>query len=58
MRDLAAACGAESATAAAAVLSRDDIDAVAICTPSGRHADLAVAALDAGKHVIVESRST
>jgi UDP-N-acetyl-2-amino-2-deoxyglucuronate dehydrogenase len=53
-RDLAAAYGAEAATSAAAVFSRDDIDAVAICTPSGRHAELAVAALDAGKHVIVE----
>jgi predicted dehydrogenase len=53
-RDLAAAYGAEAVTSAAAVFSRDDIDAVAICTPSGRHAELAVAALDAGKHVIVE----
>jgi len=52
--DLAAAYGAEAATSASAAFSRDDIDAVAICTPSGRHADLAVAALDAGKHVIVE----
>jgi predicted dehydrogenase len=31
-----------------------DIDAVAICTPSGQHADLVVAALRAGKHVVVE----
>jgi predicted dehydrogenase len=53
-RDLAAAYGAEAATSAEAVFSRADIDAVAICTPSGRHAELAVAALDAGKHVIVE----
>ena len=37
-----------------AVLRRDDIDAVTICTPSGVHADVAVAALDAGKHVVVE----
>ncbi len=36
------------------LLARDDIDAVTICTPSGLHADLAVAALDAGKHVVVE----
>ncbi|MGI8870405.1 MAG: Gfo/Idh/MocA family protein [Mycobacteriales bacterium] len=35
-------------------LARDDIDAVAVCTPSGRHADIAVPALAAGKHVIVE----
>lgn len=31
-----------------------DIDAVAICTPTGSHAELAVAALEAGKHVMVE----
>src|SRR6478735_2951523 len=36
------------------LLARADIDAVTICTPSGLHADLAVAALDAGKHVVVE----
>ena len=36
------------------LLARDDIDAVTICTPSGLHADLAVAALEAGKHVVVE----
>ncbi|MET3805618.1 putative dehydrogenase [Nakamurella sp. UYEF19] len=37
-----------------ALLARSDIDAVTICTPSGLHADLAVAALDAGKHVVIE----
>jgi UDP-N-acetyl-2-amino-2-deoxyglucuronate dehydrogenase len=37
-----------------AVLRRDDVDAVSICTPSGLHADGAVAALEAGKHVVVE----
>lgn len=36
------------------LLARDDIDAVTICTPSGLHAELAVAALDAGKHVVIE----
>jgi UDP-N-acetyl-2-amino-2-deoxyglucuronate dehydrogenase len=35
-------------------LARDDVDAVAICTPSGVHAEQAVAALDAGKHVVIE----
>ena len=38
----------------AAALSLPDIDAVAICTRSGEHADLVVAALRAGKHVVVE----
>jgi UDP-N-acetyl-2-amino-2-deoxyglucuronate dehydrogenase len=53
-RDLAMAHGAEAATSPTAAFSRDDIDAVAICTPSGLHAELAIAALDAGKHVLVE----
>lgn len=53
-RELAAEYGAEAASSSSAIFSRDDIDAVSICTPSGLHADLAVAALDAGKHVIVE----
>lgn len=35
-------------------LTRDDVDAVAVCTPSGVHAQLAIAALQAGKHVVVE----
>lgn len=38
----------------AQMLSQNEIDAVAICTPSGDHADQILAALDAGKHVIVE----
>jgi len=38
----------------AALLRRPDIDAVTVCTPSGLHADVAVAALTAGKHVVVE----
>jgi UDP-N-acetyl-2-amino-2-deoxyglucuronate dehydrogenase len=41
-------------TSYAEALADASVDAVAICTPSGTHADLVVAALDAGKHVIVE----
>jgi UDP-N-acetyl-2-amino-2-deoxyglucuronate dehydrogenase len=37
-----------------ALLYDPEIDAVCICTPSGMHADGAVAALSAGKHVVVE----
>ncbi len=36
------------------VLDRDDVDAVAICTPNGLHAEMAIAAARAGKHVLVE----
>ena len=54
-RALADAYGVAVATDdLAAVLARDDVDAVSVCTPSGVHADGAVAALEAGKHVVVE----
>lgn len=36
------------------VLRDPDIDAVSVCAPSGRHADLGIPALHAGKHVVVE----
>jgi predicted dehydrogenase len=42
------------ALAWAQVLVDPEIDAVTICTPSGTHADLGIAALEAGKHVVVE----
>ncbi len=35
-------------------LAATRIDAVAVCTPSGYHADVAVEALEAGCHVVVE----
>jgi UDP-N-acetyl-2-amino-2-deoxyglucuronate dehydrogenase len=36
------------------LLARPDVDAVSICVPSGLHAQVAIDALDAGKHVLVE----
>ena len=36
------------------LLTQGDVDAVSICTPSGLHAELAIKALQAGKHVVVE----
>ena len=36
------------------VIERDDIDLVDICTPGDTHAEIAVAALAAGKHVLCE----
>ena len=51
---LAHAHGAEHTSSAADAFARADIETVVICTPSGTHAELAVAALKAGKHVIVE----
>ena len=44
----------EWATDWRAVLERDDIDIVDICTPGDLHAEIATAALAAGKHVLVE----
>ncbi|MFG3039138.1 Gfo/Idh/MocA family protein [Streptomyces sp. NPDC048330] len=37
-----------------ALVSRDDVQLVDICTPGDRHAEIAIAALDAGKHVLCE----
>jgi UDP-N-acetyl-2-amino-2-deoxyglucuronate dehydrogenase len=51
---LAAEHGAAVAGSLDELLARDDVDAVAVCVPSGAHADIAVAALEAGKHVVVE----
>ena len=45
---------AESATDWRSVLDRDDIDIVDICAPGWMHAEIAIAALEAGKHVLVE----
>jgi predicted dehydrogenase len=36
------------------VLDREDVDAVDICTPNRLHAEIAIAAAAAGKHVLVE----
>lgn len=45
---------AESATDWREVIAREDIDIVDIVTPGDSHAEIAIAALDAGKHVLVE----
>ena len=37
-----------------AMLARDDVRLVDICTPGSSHADIAIAALEAGKHVLCE----
>lgn len=36
------------------LIERDDIDLIDICTPGDTHAEIAIAALDAGKHVLCE----
>ncbi|GAA2714860.1 Gfo/Idh/MocA family protein [Actinoplanes palleronii] len=36
------------------LLTRDDVDLIDICSPGDTHADIAIAALSAGKHVLCE----
>ncbi|MBT2512538.1 Gfo/Idh/MocA family protein [Arthrobacter sp. ISL-30] len=36
------------------LIERDDVDLIDICTPGNTHAEIAVAALEAGKHVLCE----
>ncbi len=36
------------------LVARDDVDLVDVCTPGDTHADIAIAALQAGKHVLCE----
>ena len=53
-RELAERYGTLALTDVDETLARPDVDAVAICTPSGQHAELVTRALSAGKHVVVE----
>ena len=46
--------GAEAYLDYRRLFDRKDIDVVNICTPSGLHAQMAIEAMQAGKHVIVE----
>ncbi len=67
--DMAVLCGRnpEAAAAAAqrmgwrhtetdwkALLGRDDVQLIDVCTPGDTHAEIAIAALEAGKHVLCE----
>jgi 2-hydroxy-4-carboxymuconate semialdehyde hemiacetal dehydrogenase len=53
--EVARNCGAGQATTDLdEVLARDDVDAVILCTPTQLHAEQAIAAMRAGKHVQVE----
>jgi UDP-N-acetyl-2-amino-2-deoxyglucuronate dehydrogenase len=52
--DFARKFGAEAETSLEKLLARPDIQAVCVTTPSGNHADVAIPALNAGKHVLCE----
>ena len=55
VKEAAATYGwAETATDWRTVLDRDDIHIVDICAPGWMHAEIATAALEAGKHVLLE----
>jgi predicted dehydrogenase len=51
---LAAERGGRPFPTLGAALSSVDVDIVTVCTPTGRHGEVAIEALAAGKHVIVE----
>jgi predicted dehydrogenase len=52
--EVAAATGAEPTGEWQRIVERRDVDAVVVATPNGYLAEIAVAALGAGKHVLVE----
>ncbi len=51
---LAEKYGCSYTTSIDELLANDDIQAVSICTPSGMHGDHAIAAAQAGKHILSE----
>ena len=51
---LAAERGGKAFTSLTDALQAVDIDVVSVCTPTGRHGEVAIEALEAGKHVIIE----
>jgi predicted dehydrogenase len=53
-RALAEQCGAQWVADYRDAVARTDVDAVIVATPSGTHAEVAVAAASAGKHLLVE----
>jgi UDP-N-acetyl-2-amino-2-deoxyglucuronate dehydrogenase len=51
---LAAERGGKPFSSLSEALDATDIDVVTVCTPTGRHGEVAIEALQAGKHVIIE----
>ncbi len=51
---LAAERGGKAFASLAQALAETDVDLVAVCTPTGRHGEVAVEALEAGCHVVIE----
>ena len=53
-RALSQRFGVPHVSSAEETIARQDLDAVVICTPNHLHEEMAIAALEAGKHVFVE----
>jgi len=51
---IAAGHGGRPFPSLTAALAAEQVDIVAVCTPTGRHGEVAIEALAAGKHVIIE----
>jgi len=51
---LAAERGGRPFASLTAALAATDVDIVVVCTPTGRHGEVAIEALHAGKHIIIE----
>jgi predicted dehydrogenase len=57
-QDMASKMGCEASGDWRAAVARDDVDAVVVCTPPHVHAEIGVAAMQAGKHVLCEKPMT
>lgn len=51
---ITAAHGGKEFTSLSEAMAATEIDVVVVCTPAGAHAEVAIEALEAGKHLIIE----
>jgi predicted dehydrogenase len=56
--EMASRMGCEASTDWRSAVTREDIDAVLVCTPPYVHAEISIAAMKAGKHVLCEKPMT
>jgi len=53
-REIAETMGCEASSDWRSVVTRTDVDTVVVCTPPYAHAEISIAAMQAGKHVLCE----